>query len=141
MFSLESRPPPLPQGLAADVLFDGDLAAQAARSLARRYPDRHPGSAGDLRTADAVAASLGGNGFAVERQRFSDDDRRLENVVGRRAGRSRRQVVVLAGRDASSVPETAGSAAGTAAPLEMGRGFPGPPAPPKPGGAPGGGAP
>jgi hypothetical protein len=127
MFSLESRPPPLPQGLAADVLFDGDLAAQAARSLARRYPDRRPGGAGDLRTADAVAASFRENGFAVERQRFADDNRRLENVIGRRAGRSRRQVVVLAGRDASSVPEASGSAADTAALLEMARVFQGRP--------------
>jgi hypothetical protein len=36
MFSLESRPPPLPQGLAADVLFDGNLAAQAAQGIAER---------------------------------------------------------------------------------------------------------
>jgi hypothetical protein len=127
MFSLESRPRPLPQGLAADVLFDGNLAAASARSLAKRYPDRRPGTAGDARTAGLVASSFKRRGFAVERQRFSGADHQLENVVGRRAGRSRRQVVVLAARDASSVPDASASAADTAALLELARVFQGRP--------------
>ena len=32
MFSLQSRPSPLPQGLAADVLFDGQVAASPCGS-------------------------------------------------------------------------------------------------------------
>src|SRR4051812_1616037 len=56
MFSFQSRPAALPQGLAADVLFDGDLAAQEAGRLAESTPDRRPGSAGDRATADRVAS-------------------------------------------------------------------------------------
>jgi hypothetical protein len=41
------------------------------------------------------------------------------NVIGRRAGRSRRQIVVVANRDAAVVPEATGSAADTAALIEL----------------------
>src|SRR2546423_5394372 len=50
-FSLESRPPGLPQGLPADVLFDGNLAGAAPAQIADRPPDPRPGSAGDLAVA------------------------------------------------------------------------------------------
>jgi hypothetical protein len=126
-FSLQSRPGPLPQGLAADVLFDGRLAAQAAGSLARRHPDRRPGSLGDRATAAEVAGSLGARGFRVERQRFSRAGEDLVNVIGRRAGRSRRQIAIVAGRDASGVPDADGSASDTAALLELARVFQGRP--------------
>src|SRR4051812_37765682 len=127
MFSLENRPRPLPQGLAADVLFDGDLAGGSARALARDHPDRRPGRPGDADTADQVARTLRRRGFAIERQRFSAAGDQLENVVGRRAGSSRRQIVVVADRDASAVPDAAGSAADTAALLEFSRVFQGRP--------------
>ena len=39
MFSLQSRPGPLAQGLAADVLFDGRLAAVSAATIAEDEPD------------------------------------------------------------------------------------------------------
>ena len=55
MFSLQSRPRPLPQGLAADVLFDGHLAAAETARIVDAAPDRRAGSAGDLRVADRVA--------------------------------------------------------------------------------------
>src|SRR5215210_2673803 len=127
MFSLEGRPGPLPQGLAADVLFDGRLAKQSATQLADRQPDRRAGSLGDRRTADLVAGQLGQRGFGVQRQRFEYSGRTLENVIGRRAGRSRRQIVILAGRDALGVPDATGSAADTAALLELARVFEGRP--------------
>ena len=38
MFSLQSRPGPLAQGLAADVLFDGRLAATSAATIAETEP-------------------------------------------------------------------------------------------------------
>jgi hypothetical protein len=63
----------------------------------------------------------------VQRDRFSDGGRRFENVVGRRAGASRREVVVVAARDASAVPDAGGSAADTAALLELARVFEGRP--------------
>jgi hypothetical protein len=127
MFSLESRPGPLPQGLAADVIFDGDQAADAADRLASDQPDRRAGTHGDLATADQVARAFAARGFSVQRDRFSDGGRPLENVIGRRAGSSRREVVVVAARDASEVPETGGSASDTAALLEMARVFQGRP--------------
>jgi hypothetical protein len=127
MFSLESRPRPLPQGLAADVLFDGEQAADAARRIAADDPDRAAGSAGDLAAAAAVARSFQGSGFTVERQRFDSDGRELVNVIGRRAGRSRRQVVVIAARDAAGAPDAAGSASDTAALIEIARVFEGRP--------------
>ena len=43
MFSFESRPRALPQGLAADVLFDGAQAADLATRIATDAPDRRAG--------------------------------------------------------------------------------------------------
>jgi hypothetical protein len=127
MFSFESRPRPLPQGLAADVLFDGRQAAQRAASIADEQPDRRPGRPGDRATATLVAETLAEQGFRVERQVFRHAGRELENVVGRRAGRSRSQIVIVAARDAAVVPDAPGSAADTAALLELGRVFRGRP--------------
>jgi hypothetical protein len=127
MFSLESRPRPLPQGLAADVLFDGGQAASEARRIAADHPDRAPGSPGDLAAARDVRQALADSGFAVESRRFEHGGRELVNVVGRRAGRSRRQVVVVAARDAAAAPDAAVSAADTAALVELARVFAGRP--------------
>jgi hypothetical protein len=127
MFSLGSRPRPLPQGLAADVLFDGRLAAASTAEIAEAEPDRRPGRPGDLRTAALVVERLQEGGFPSERQEFTRDGKRLVNVIGRRAGRSRRQIVLLAARDASVVPDATGSAADTAALLEFARVFQGRP--------------
>ncbi|HEY1359729.1 MAG TPA: hypothetical protein VGF21_15610 [Thermoleophilaceae bacterium] len=126
-FSLESRPRPLPQGLAADVLFDGDLAGQAAAQIAARRPDRRVGSPGDLALAGDVSSQLDRRGFHVVRQRFSRNGKAMANVIGRRAGRSQRQIVIVAARDAPDVPDAVGSAADTAALLEFARVFEGRP--------------
>jgi hypothetical protein len=104
MFSLQSRPRPLPQGLAADVLFDGRVAAAEAERIA---------AAGERQTAARLEVVFARNGFPVELQSFTHAGRSLVNVIGRRAGRSRRQIVVLADRD--------GSAADTAALIELAR--------------------
>ncbi len=127
MFSLESRPRPLPQGLAADVLFEGEQATAEANRIATEHPDRVAGSAGDRAVASQVAEAFAGSGFAVEQQRFDEDGDELVNVIGRRAGRSRRQVVAIAARDATGVPDAAGSAADTAALVELARVFEGRP--------------
>jgi hypothetical protein len=121
MFSLQSRPRPLPQGLAADVLFDGRVAAAEAGRIATAAPDRRAGGDGDRRTARRVGEALASTGFRVDLQRFTHADKRLVNVIGRRAGRSRRQIVIVANRDASAVPEATGSAADTAALIELAR--------------------
>ena len=64
MFSFESRPRALPQGLAADVLFDGDQAGDLATRIATEYPDRRAGTRGDLATAELVADAFAARGFS-----------------------------------------------------------------------------
>jgi hypothetical protein len=127
MFSLGSRPGPLRQGLAADVLFDGGLAANEARAIADASPDRRAGSVGDRATARRVRDTLERRGFRTEVDRFQAAGKDLVNVIGRRAGRLRRQIVVVADRDAGAVPDVPGSAADTAALLEFARVFEGRP--------------
>lgn len=121
MFSLESRPPSVPQALAADVLFDGRVALTGAKRLAEAQPDRRPGSAGDRLAAGRVAAGLRAQRFTVTVDGFDDEGHKLVNVVGRRVGESTRQLVVVAPRDSDRVPDVAGSAADTAALLEIAR--------------------
>jgi hypothetical protein len=125
MFSLESRPPPLSQGLAADVLFDARRAATDMRDIARSAPDRRPGSIGNQRTAARVAEELAALGFRTEIDRFRAENTSLVNVVARRGGGSGSQVLVIAARDADSIPDANTSAADTAALLELARVFEG----------------
>ena len=127
MFSIESRPRALPQGLPADVLFDGRQAASTTRQLVDGAADRRPGTPGNLALAESLRGTLRSRGFAVERDRFERDGKQLVNVIGRRAGKSRRQIVVVAARDASGVPDATGSAGDTAALLELSRVFEGRP--------------
>jgi hypothetical protein len=133
MFSFQSRPGPLPQGLAADVLFDGAQAAELARRIAAEQPDRRAGSPGDRATAMLVADTFtargfgGGGGSRPVVQRFTHADRELVNVIGRRAGSSRRQIVIVAARDAATVPDAPGTAADTAALMQLARVYQGRP--------------
>jgi hypothetical protein len=121
MFSLESRPPAVPQALAADVLFDGRIALSGTQRLVQQYPDRRPGSNGDQLSAGRVADNLRAQHFTVTVDRYRDEDKDLVNVVGRRIGESTRQLVVVAARDADRVPDAAGSAADTASLIEIAR--------------------
>ncbi len=127
MFSLQSRPNPLPQGLAADVVFEGPTAGAQARRILDAAPDRRAGKPGDRRAAGLVAKALRDRGFTTEVDRFESHERALVNVVGRRAGQTRRQIVVVADRDATGVPDAAGSASDTAALLQLARVFQGRP--------------
>jgi hypothetical protein len=133
MFSFESRPRALPQGLAADVLFDGNQAAELATRIAGEAPDRRAGSKGDRATARLVADTFaargfgGGGGARPVVQRFTHADRPLVNVIGRRAGSSGRQIVIVAARDAATVPDVPGSASDTAALMQLARVYQGRP--------------
>jgi hypothetical protein len=133
MFSFESRPRPLPQGLAADVLFDGAQAAELATRIATEEPDRRAGSRGDRATAMLVADTFAARGFGAGGgprpvvQRFSHSSHQLVNVIGRRAGSSRRQIVIVAARDAATVPDAPGTAADTAALMQLARVYQGRP--------------
>src|SRR5215210_2495603 len=134
MFSFQSRPRAVPQGLAADVLFDGAQAAELAVRIAAQAPDRRAGSDGDRATAQLVADTFAARGFAGGGrsrrpilQRFNHAGHELVNVIGRRAGASRRQIVIVAARDADRVPEVPGSAADTAALMQLARVYQGRP--------------
>lgn len=121
MFSLQSRPQAVPQALAADILFDGRTALGGATRLANAFPDRRPGTDGDLAAAGQVAATFRQQHFDVTVDRFRQDEKDLVNVVARRVGESTSQLVVVAPRDAASVPDLASSAADTASLLEIAR--------------------
>lgn len=127
MFSLESRPRPLEQGLAADVVFDGDQAATTTRTVLGVAEDRRAGTEGDRAVAALVDERFDGRGFTVQVDRFNHDGRDLVNVIGRRAGETRQQIVVVAARDAPGVPDAGGTAASTAALIEVARVFEGRP--------------
>jgi hypothetical protein len=121
-FSLEDRPNPLPQVLAADVLFQGRTAADSAKRIVANYPDRRPGSTGDRAEGLRVARAFKERGFTTVMDRFSSDNGTpLVNVIGRRAGASRHQIVVVAARDAASTPDATSSASDTAALTEIAR--------------------
>ncbi len=121
-FSLVGRPAPLPQTLAADVLFQGKTAAARATRLVNALPDRRAGSRGDRAAGELVAREFAADGFSTVLDRFQDDDGLpLMNVIGRRAGASRHQIVIVAARDAGSVPDAPSSAADTAALEEIAR--------------------
>jgi hypothetical protein len=120
-FSLENRPRGVPQGLPADVLFEGTLASSTVGAIVHDAPDRRAGRPGDARTARRVASAFRRFGFQTTVQRFEEDGHELTNVIGRRPGLSRREVVLLASRDALSVPDATGSAADTAALMEVAR--------------------
>lgn len=119
MFSLEPQPPAAEIDLAADVLFQGDSAAETAARIARRHPDRAPGSPGNAAVAELVATGFEQRGFDVEVDEFSARGRELRNVIGTRIGVERERIVVAAARDSAGSPDLAGSAADTAALLEL----------------------
>jgi hypothetical protein len=121
MFSLESPPRGVQQAAPADVLFEGAAAQSTVRSIVARTPERAHNSPGDEAMVQRVARAFQRFRLETSIDRFERGDSRVANVVARRPGLSRRQVVVIAGRDAASVPDATGSAADTAALLEFGR--------------------
>jgi Peptidase family M28 len=129
-FSLADRPEPAQSPSPPDA-FDGERAYGARAplqnslgELARSFPDRLPGSAGDAALADRVADTLGrpdrtqGPAFRVTRETTGD----VETVIGVRPGLSSRRIVVLSHRDAVGSPGLA-ELSGTAAMLELARLF------------------
>lgn len=120
-FSLQNRPPVLPQDSAADVLFDEEVAAASAARIARKFSDRRPGSPGDIAAAEEVSSELATLGFDVTRDEFAVGEANLVNVVATRTGADRDQIVVMAPRDAREGPEATGSASDTATLIELGR--------------------
>ena len=90
--------------------------------LAARYPDRRAGSPDDAALGAFVERRFRELGMETSRQRFFTEvdgkEAELSNVIGRLRGRSDRQVVVLAHRDAAG-RSGAAAASSTAMLLEL----------------------
>lgn len=103
-FSLAPRPRPIATTLAPDA-FDGPATNRLLGVLARDFPDRRPGSAGDLGLAQRVRASMIAAGFRVRTRDVAgatiDGEQTVRTVLATRPGASSRQIVVLAHRDAA----------------------------------------
>jgi Peptidase family M28 len=116
-------PPALPP------TFDRGAALTLATDLARRYPDRSPGSAGALGAARWFSDRLKPYGFATETQTFEATipgrgHVPLRNLIAKAAGRSSDVIVVMAHRDDTGVGQGANdNASGTAALVELARGY------------------
>jgi hypothetical protein len=124
-FSLVTAPHAVPQGLAADALFEGTTAVGMVRDIVATTPDRRAGRPGDARVASRVKQALLSHGFPTTIDHFEQDGVRMTNVIGRRPGSTSKQIVVMAARDASGIPDESGSAADTAALIEFARVFEG----------------
>lgn len=104
--------------------FNGQNAYLDMLGLARKYPDRKPGSAGDEALASAVATALRRDGLSVRSHssaaRTAVGTRTLQTVTGVLPGLSGGSIVVVAHRDSLRSPATA-DLSGTAVMLELAR--------------------
>lgn len=127
-FSLRGRPAGLSSTLAPDAL-EGAQAYATLGWLARHYPDRRPGSAGDDALARYVAWAMAhagggaGGGFRVSVHRFGAatiaGGQTLTTVVGVRPGSSGESpIAIVAHRDAA-LRGSAAELSGTAVLLEL----------------------
>jgi hypothetical protein len=89
-FSLQTRPNPIQTALPPDA-FDAPRAFRLLDDLAERYPDRAPGSQGDLGLAGAVQRAFEATDFEVTTTDVDaetvDGERTLRTVVAARPGR------------------------------------------------------
>lgn len=131
-FSLEGRPPPLSSTFSPDA-FQGRQAFSEMRSLARRFPDRRPGSSGDKALGRTVASTIeglggtAGGGFAVRLREGEgqtiDGSRPLLLVIAERPGSTNAApILIVAHRDAAGRGAQAEMSA-TAVLLELARVF------------------
>jgi hypothetical protein len=120
-FSLQSQPQAI--GTPPAVAGSFSQAYGTMTNLARSFPDRAPGSAGDAELAAHIQQQLAGvHGFTVQTEDFTadtvDGQRVLENVVATSPGVNSGTIVVVSNRDASGAPAAAGLS-GTAVMLEL----------------------
>jgi hypothetical protein len=111
-FSLQRRPAPLSARLAPGQFFASLQSNES--TMAARYPQRSPGSAGDAGLAAYLARALAGadgsgiSGFSVQTQRFTAPTpagpRTLENVIATKPGLGSGTIVVVSDRDAPTAP-------------------------------------
>jgi hypothetical protein len=104
--------------------FNGQNAYLDMVGLARKYPNREPGSAGDDALAAAVATAFRKDGLAVNTHfttaRTAVGTRTLQTVTGVLPGLSGGSIVVIAHRDSLHSPAAA-DLSGTAVLVELGR--------------------
>jgi Peptidase family M28 len=112
-----------------EPLFDGENAATLARSLSTTNPSRVPGSFGAAQAARWYEETIGALGLTTEEDVWSEDladlgTVELRNVVTVVPGRSDETIVVVAHRDNAGTGRPLGdNASGTAALIELARGF------------------
>ena len=112
-----------------EPLFDGENAATLARSLSTEYPSRVPGSEGAAQAARWYEETIGSLGLTTDEDVWSEDladlgTVELRNVVTVVPGRSEETIVVVAHRDNAGTGQPEGdNASGTAALIELARGF------------------
>jgi hypothetical protein len=121
-----SEPSPLPAP-ALPPVYDGPSAFGLADELARRFPNRTPGTLGARNAAAWVSSQFSQLGLQVETDSFSADvpgrgRLAFENVAAVSPGRSQQAIVVLAHRDnIGAGPGANDNASGTAALIELAR--------------------
>jgi hypothetical protein len=130
-FSLKEPPSGAGTSLAPDAFvgaraFDGP--GTGLRPLAAAFPRRDPGGPGDSGVAARIVSTFRSAGLQTIIRRFDADtpvgNRRLQDIIGVRAGTSNRRIVVMAHRDSLHSPATA-DLSGTAALAELARVFSG----------------
>jgi hypothetical protein len=109
--------------------FDGSTAALYAETLSVQFPSRVPGSDGASDAAVWYRETIAALGLPTEEDVWSEDVAglgvvELRNVVTVVQGRSEETIVVVAHRDNAGLDRAAGeNATGTAALIELGRGY------------------
>ena len=112
-----------------DPLFDGENAAAIADTLSTQYPSRVPGSEGARDAAFWYQETVSTLGLSTEEDMWTEDladlgKVALRNIVTIVPGRSDETIVVVAHRDNAGTDEPLGdNASGTAALVELARGF------------------
>ena len=112
-----------------EPLFNGENAASLARSLSVEDPSRVPGSEGADQATRWYEQTIRGLGLETDEDGWSEDVAdlgtvELHNVVTVVPGRSDETIVVVAHRDNAGTSRTLGdNASGTAALIELARGF------------------
>jgi hypothetical protein len=112
-----------------DPLFDADSAASFAETLSVQFPSRVPGSDGAADAAVWYRETVAALGLPTEEEVWTEEladlgTVELRNVVTVVAGRSEETIVVVAHRDNAGTDRREGeNASGTAALIELARGF------------------
>ena len=110
-------------------LFDQDAAAALAAQLTTVHPSRVPGSFDDQEAAGWYRQTISAFGFATDEDVWREDISGLGNVELRNLvtvvpGRSREAIILVAHRDNAGADQAMGdNASGTAALIELARGF------------------